>query len=346
MDRVVIIGVGLIGGSLGFALKKAKIKEIEVIGIDTDRNTAIKAQRRSAIDRWERSEDMETVLASASLVIVATPIQAISKIFQTIGPLLPENCVVTDTASTKASVMQWAAQFLPPHVNFVGGHPMAGKERPGIDEAEASLFKGATYCIVPSPSASPAAVETVVGLAQTAGSEPYFVEASEHDLMVGGISHLPLFLASALVAVTSRSPSWREMSRLASSGFRDTSRLASTDVTLSTGITATNTAGVVRWLDEYLEVLQGYRDRIADGQAMEEYFSEARVARNLWVQDQNDPPPIDKTLEAMEIPSFTERMNEMFFGGRLGKMMKRGEDLMEERERYAKDQEKEKERER
>lgn len=324
MDRAVIIGLGLIGGSLGMALKRAKVKDLEIIGVDRERDPAVKAQRRGAIDRWERPSDK--LFADANLVIVATPILAMREVFESIAGALPAGCVVTDTASTKAHVMRWAEELLPSRVNFVGGHPMAGKERLGIEGAEASLFNGSTYCIVPSASASQGAVETVVGLAQTVGSTPYFVEAEEHDIMVAGISHLPLVMASALVAVATRSPSWREMGRLASSGFRDTSRLASSDVALSTGISATNQTGLIRWINGYIEVLQEYRDRLAqDPEAMEASFTEAWEARERWLSEQKEGGPRDKALD--EIPSASDRMNEMFFGGIFTKLRRRQDEL-------------------
>lgn len=325
MERIVIIGLGLIGGSLGMALKRAKVKNIEIVGVDLERDAAVKAQRKGAIDRWERPNG--EAVSGASLVVLATPILAMREVMQSLAPVLPEGCVVTDTGSTKSQVMRWAAEILPPHVHFVGGHPMAGKERAGIDGAEANLFEGTTYCITPSATAAPTAVESVVGLAQAAGSEPYFVNAEEHDIMVAGISHLPLVMASALVAVATRSPSWREMSRLASSGFRDTSRLASSDIALSTGISATNPTGLVRWIDGYIEVLQEYRDLIAeDGKAMEGRFNEAWEARERWLSEQKQPTTRDKVMD--EIPSAAERMNEMLFGGLFSKLKRRQEDFM------------------
>ncbi|MBI4498334.1 MAG: prephenate dehydrogenase/arogenate dehydrogenase family protein [Chloroflexi bacterium] len=325
MDRVVIIGLGLIGGSLGLALKGAKIKDIEVIGVDVERDAVVAAQRKGAVDRVERPA--EKAVASANMVIVATPILAVRDVFATIGDALPAGCVVTDTASTKAHIMRWAEEFLPPHVHFVGGHPMAGKERPGIQGAEASLFRDAAYCIVPSARASQAAVETVVGLAQTVGSTPYFVDAEEHDMMVAGVSHLPLVLASALVAVTTRSPSWREMSKLASSGFRDTSRLASTDIALSTGIAGTNQAGLIRWIDGCIEVLKEYRDLIAqDSKAMQARFDEAWEARERWLVNQKEPPR-DKAMA--EVPSTADRINEMLFGNLWEKLRRREQQLLD-----------------
>lgn len=318
MDRIVIIGMGLIGGSLGLALKRAKIKDVEIIGVDEERDAVVQAQRRKAIDRWERPA--ARAVETADLVIVATPILAMKEVFQEIGPALRPGTVVTDVASTKTEVLRWAAEFLPDHAHFVGGHPMAGKEVSGIRHAEATLFEGTTYCILPGPKAAPAAVDTVVGLALNVGATPYYVDGPEHDVLVGGISHLPLLAASALVEVTTRSPSWREMKKLASSGFRDTSRLASSDGALSHGISLTNQNSLVHWLDEYIEQLREYRELLAaGGQGLAPHLDKAREARDLWyysVENKHrEPDPV-----MAEIPTFRQQMSDMFtgrlFGGR------------------------------
>ena len=263
MDRIVIIGLGLIGGSLGMALKAAKLHDVEIIGVDNSWDVVNMAKRKGAVDAIERNP-LEAV-ASAQVVIVATPILTFPDVFRGIAPHLPEGCVVTDTGSTKAQVLEWARELLPPTVSFVGGHPMAGKENSGIQNASPTLFQKTLYCVVPTPEASKTSMDLIVGLATTVGATQYFVDAAEHDILVGGISHLPLLVSAALVSTTTRSPSWDEMSKLASSGFLDVSRLASTDIELSRGIGQTNQAGLLRWLDGYMEVLADYPPRTGGG---------------------------------------------------------------------------------
>ena len=138
--RITIIGTGLIGGSIGLALKASGLKDLEVIGNDIERGTATKAQKMGAIDRAEH--DLSIAVAGARMVILAVPVLALKDVMQQIAPGLAEGAVVTDTASTKAHVMQWAKETLPDSVSFVGGHPMAGKETSGIDHAEAAFFRG------------------------------------------------------------------------------------------------------------------------------------------------------------------------------------------------------------
>ncbi|GAG20296.1 unnamed protein product, partial [marine sediment metagenome] len=142
--RVAIIGLGLIGGSIGLALKRTGPGETELVGYVRSPEAADKALRLAVVDRVE--DDLRVAVDKADIVILATPVMAIKEILAQIGPHLPYGCVVTDTASTKAKVMEWAEEYLPPTVDFIGGHPMAGKEFSGIEAAEASLFEGCIYC--------------------------------------------------------------------------------------------------------------------------------------------------------------------------------------------------------
>ncbi len=317
MDRITIIGLGLIGGSLGLALKAAKLKNVEVVGVDISWDVVNAAKRRGAVDFTER--DISRAVRDASLVVVATPIMAFPQVFEAIAPDLKDGSVVTDVGSTKTQVMQWAQEKLPAGVNFVGGHPMAGKEAGGFDAASATLFQGTTYCVLPSPTASKGAVELVSGLATTVGATPYFVDTAEHDMLVAGVSHLPLVLSAALVNATAASPSWDEMGKLASSGFRDTSRLASSDQELAKGITLTNQAGLLHWIDAYLTVLLDWRKALTeDPERLLANLDKARQARDRWAagQSQRQAP------EAAPIPTAGEQMAEMFMGSRLAQALR------------------------
>ncbi len=327
MDRVVIIGLGLIGGSIGLALKKAKIKNLEIMGVDTDRDSVIKASRKKAVDSTERMPS--EAVKKASLVIIATPILAMPEVFKEIADNLPRGCVVTDTGSTKEQVMTWAEELLPEHIHFVGGHPMAGKETIGINSAEANLFVERSYCIVPSSTASTGAVDVVVSLAQAVDAKPYFVSAQEHDVLVGGISHLPLVLSAALVSATTRSPSWREMSRLASSGYKDVSRLASGDPMLGFGIAQTNKENLLRWIDGYIDVLKEYRQMVSDkSEGLIDELDKVLLAREKWLSEEKQPWSQDSEL-MKQLPTANERMTDLFLGGGFGRLARREKDIIE-----------------
>jgi prephenate dehydrogenase len=211
---------------------------------------------------------------------------AVKEILSQIGSRLPTGCVVTDVASTKVEVMKWAEESLPQSVSFVGGHPMAGKELSGIDVADADLFRGCTYCIVPGHGAPETAVQMIVDLVQRVGARHVFMNASEHDRFIAGISHLPLILASALVMATTKSPHWSKMSEVASTGYQGATRLASQHPRMNRDICLTNGENIVSWIDDFTKELQRFRGLIAEGDlGLEQAFDRARQARNAWIEE-------------------------------------------------------------
>jgi prephenate dehydrogenase len=282
--RIAIVGLGLIGGSIGLVLKRAGSDGVELVGYARRPETADRALQLGAIDRVEGS--LASAVDKADLVILATPTMSVKEILSQIGSHLPAGCVVTDVASTKVQVMKWAEESLPPSASFVGGHPMAGKELSGIDVADADLFKGCTYCIVPGRGSSDDAVQAVVDLVNRIGARPVFVNAAEHDQFVAGISHLPLVLASALVMATTRSPYWSKMSELASTGYQGATRLASQHPRMNRDICLTNGENIVSWIDDFTKELQRFRALIAEGDlGLEQAFDRARQARNAWIEE-------------------------------------------------------------
>ncbi len=331
VERIAIIGTGLIGTSIGLALKAAKVKA-EVVGHDRDNSNATKAQKKGALDKTFRS--LRDAVDNASLVIVATPVSAMPEVFDLISDYLPQGCVVTDTGSTKAAVLQWAEEALPRSVNFVGGHPMAGKELAGPDAAEATLFQGRSYCVIPGKRASQEAVETVVQLAKALGAKPYFMDAGEHDSYVAAVSHLPMVLSTALVACTSKSPGWEDMAQLAATGYRDTTRLASGDPIMHRDICRTNSQFIAYWIDAFINELSLMRDAILkseNGDTLKELFSNARAVRELWLEGKVKPGM--KAIRYPEISSsLGEQVGELIFGRKLMEAQKRLFDRYEKKD--------------
>jgi len=282
--RIAIIGLGLIGGSIGLALKQAGLEGAELVGYVRNPEAANKVLKLGAVDKIE--ESLASTIDKADLVILATPVMAIKEILAQIGPHLIHGCTVTDTASTKVKVMEWAEEYLPPTVNFIGGHPMAGKELAGIEAAEANLFQGCTYCLTPSQNASPASIQLVVGLVGEIEANPFFTTALEHDNFVAGVSHLPLILSSALVMTATQSAFWAKMSRLAASGYRDLTRLASQHPRMNHDICLTNQENILNWIDEFIKELSRFRQLIAeDSEELEKAFIQARQARQSWLKE-------------------------------------------------------------
>jgi len=281
-QKVAIIGLGLIGGSLGLALKRAKVSGLEVVGYDVRREVRGKARRREAVDREASSP--EEAVRGAALVVLATPIMALPGVMEAIAPHLAQGAVVTDTASTKAQVMEWARRLLPRHVGFVGGHPMAGKEAQGIDHAQADLFQGRAYCICPDPTAPPEAVALTVSMVRTVGARPLFIDPQEHDVLVAAISHVPLIASVALFRMVRNSPAWPDLASLAASGFRDVTRLASGDPQMGHDICLTNRDAILHWLDRLVEELSHLRDMVAhDPEALLQTFARTKLERDDFI---------------------------------------------------------------
>lgn len=281
--RIAIIGLGLIGGSIGLALKQADWRQAKITGYAHHRETASLARKSGAIDTVEF--DLRKAVKSADIIIIATPVLTIKDVFKQIAPELSDSSIVTDTASTKLQIMRWAQELLPPKINFVGGHPMAGKEISTIKAATADLFRKCTYCLTPLPQAKPSAVRTVKDMVKALGAVPLIIEADEHDRLVAGISHLPLLLSAALVLATTKNPSWPQMSRLAASGYRDLTRLASGNPELGAHICLSNQAAIVSWIDMFIDELQTLRSLVADGsEEIEQALAIANKARQKWLE--------------------------------------------------------------
>jgi prephenate dehydrogenase len=281
--RIAIIGLGLIGGSIGLALKHANWKKAEIVGFVRRQEAGSLALKLGAVDRVE--SDLRRAIKGTSIVIVATPVLTIRDIFVRMAPALSADCIVTDTASTKLQVMKWAEELLPETVDFVGGHPMAGKESSGIQSAKAELFHNCTYCLTPPPRGNPASLRTVKDMVKALGAAPVVMDAQEHDELVAGISHLPLLLSVALVLATTESISWEKMSHLAASGYRDLTRLASGNPEVNAHICLSNQAAIVSWIDVFTDELSKLRRLIGGGNTdIERALSIANEARRKWLE--------------------------------------------------------------
>ncbi len=314
MERITIVGMGLIGTSIGMGLKQAKLDHIEIVGTDIDSAAIGKAKRKGALDKASRN--LLDSVDGAGVVIIATPVMAIKETMELIGSHLDEGCIVTDTGSTKSVVMEWAKEHLPSSVNFVGGHPMAGKEESGPDGAEATLFQGASYCIIPGEGAKSESVKSVVNLAELLGAIPFFMGAKEHDSFAAAASHLPMILSTMLVTSTMESSSWDEIAKLAASGYRDTSRLASGDPEMSRDICLTNSEEIIYWIDEYIRRLYDFRNKVKEGNGEKiiEVFIKAWEARGRWLAG---VPKRKNPLASDPMPSLADSASSFLLGDRL-----------------------------
>lgn len=285
MQNVTIIGLGLIGGSIGLGLKRWSAQHdnaLRITGYDADMDKQALAKSRRVVD--DTTWSLGDAIRNADIVIVATPVGAMEEVFTDIGPNLKDGAIVTDTGSTKVNVLEWASQAFPDTVSFIGGHPMAGKSE-SLEAADAELFKGATWVVCPSPRASEAAIKNVLGLIAAVDAEAFFVDPAEHDSYVAGISHLPMVVAASLVQAVTTDKTWRDMSSLASTGFRDTTRLALGSPDMHRDIAVTNRDSISRWIGEMIDELEGFRAMLADPDAetlrenIRAYFIDAQDKR-------------------------------------------------------------------
>ena len=279
-NRVAIIGLGLIGGSIGLALHKAKAAQ-QVVGYDLGKGISNQARKSGAIDQPYSS--LPDTVRGAELIILATPVGAMRSLLQEIAGSVTPGAVVTDVASTKLQVISWAEEFLPSSVAFVGGHPMTGKELSGVESSDAALFQGRIYCLTPTARTRPAAINKVSTFVEALGARVRFLEPAEHDGQVAGISHLPFVASIALMKTVAESPAWADAAMLAAGGFRDMSRLAAGDPEMYRDICLTNSEALTRWLNEYIATLTTLRERIAGhDKNLDETFARAQQLRLQW----------------------------------------------------------------
>jgi prephenate dehydrogenase len=278
MKRIAILGLGLIGGSLALALRQTDLAE-QIAGYDANPDATRRAMERGVITHV--CATAEEAVQGADMVILATPILAMPAILRSIAPALRPGTLVTDTASTKVQVVEWATTLLPEDIVFVGGHPMAGRESSGIDAAEAGLFEGCTYCLTPMRDTPPEAMARMSTVVTRLAAHPLVLDAQEHDRLVAGISHLPFVVSSTLTRMLGQDEKWPQMAALAASGYRDMSRLAAGSPTMYRDICLTNKEAIVDWMDTLVMALTDLRSRIASGDdTLEPYFAQAKHIRD------------------------------------------------------------------
>jgi len=283
IGRLTIIGVGLIGGSLALALKRAGAVG-EIVGCGRDRQHLQRALSLGVIDRLDT--DPAHAVAEADVVFVATPVSAMADIFRAIRAALPPQAVLTDGGSVKGSVVEAArAAFgrVPPR--FVPGHPIAGTEKSGVEAAFAELFDGQRVILTPLADTEAAALERVRSLWASAGAQVTVMNADHHDRVLAATSHLPHVLAYALVDRLAAMDASEEVFAYAGGGFRDFSRIASSNPAMWRDIVLANRGAVLDALDDLLQALERVRQDIerGDGEALQACFTRAKSARDRFI---------------------------------------------------------------
>jgi len=261
---VVIVGLGLMGGSMSMALRR-HAQAPRIVGVVRSRQSKELARSLNVVD--DVTTDLPTAVGEADLVVLATPVRTLIRQIDSIGPHLRPDTVVIDLGSTKRAICNALAR-LPEGVQPVGGHPMCGKEKAGLTHAEATLYEDATFVLCPLERTATWALKMALDLVRRVGAHPLILDPDRHDRLTASISHLPYLLASALVSTTHRvAQKDPRVWQVAASGFRDTSRLASSDVKMMLDILFTNREAVLSMIDTYREELAKLQALLSDERA-------------------------------------------------------------------------------
>jgi cyclohexadieny/prephenate dehydrogenase len=278
-DKVAVLGLGLIGGSIALDLKSRRLCKT-LNGYNRSRGGRIAAQRKKACDQTFARP--EAAVRGADLVILATPVQHIPRLAKQVAPFLKAGAVVTDVGSTKAGIVKKISRALPRGVAFVGGHPIAGTDKSGMTAAQKNLFAGRWWLFTPGPrnQESLRALKKLQSLAEALGAKTAVLSPGEHDRILAAISHLPHLTAYSLVDAVLSFRKGRAI-RYAAGGFRDFTRIAASSPEMWTDICLENRAALLAMLSRFEKSLRTLRRHIAKKNAagLRRLFSRAAEAR-------------------------------------------------------------------
>jgi prephenate dehydrogenase len=286
IGRLVVVGVGLIGGSFAAALRRAGAVR-EVVGLGRTREALGRARELGLIDA--ACDDAAEALRGADLVMLAMPVGATRVALERIAPHLGPATIVTDAGSTKTDVVAAARAVLgPAFARFVPGHPIAGAEKSGADAAFPDLFRGRKTVLTPGAETSLDALRAVRAAWESCGAEVREMSPDAHDAIFAAVSHLPHLLAYALVHDVASRPQAATLFEYAASGFRDFTRIASSHPEMWRDICVANRAALSRELVRYRAALDAMQRLVdaGDGPALEALFRDAREARDRWIAAQ------------------------------------------------------------
>lgn len=282
-STIAIIGLGLMGGSLAAALSARRndlAKSFVIRGIARRVASIDMALQRSLID--EGTCDPIAGVQDADIVILGTPVRTSIELLKQLGPYFKPGCIVTDMGSTKTSITE-AMSSLPTHVDPIGGHPMCGKEVAGLEAAEADLFQGKAYILTPLERTPAGVTDVMKEVIRIIGARCVILAPSRHDRLVAAISHLPYLLAACLVNTAEDLATEDQLVwDLASSGFRDTSRLAASETNMMRDIFMTNQENIRQMIDRFRDNLAQFEDYLArnDESGMTDFMSTSRRRRD------------------------------------------------------------------
>ena len=274
---IVIVGVGLIGGSLGLAIKR-KYENVKVTGVSSD--AAVKsALEMGAINEGCGYGELAEAVENADLVFLCTPIQRIQELLTPLSSSLKPGVLVTDVGSTKQVITGHAESVLPKGVHFIGGHPMTGSEKRGINAADPFLFQNAIYVLCPASGVPEEIIKNFSDFLSGIGARVVILDAGLHDRIAAAVSHLPQMVAVTLVNMVGKaSTDSAPYLQLAAGGFRDMTRIASSPFTMWDDICRTNEDAIKKAIDEFIGHLTELKERIGT-QSLGEDFDASNIIR-------------------------------------------------------------------
>ncbi len=275
-----VIGVGLIGGSFSLALRESGTVA-RIIGIDSDADNLAKALELGLID--DAAPTLSEGVSEADVVFVAVPVRSIRAVVLAAAPFLPDGCIVTDGGSVKDEVVRECESLMPEGRFFVGGHPIAGTEHSGASAAFSTLFRNKRCILTPVNQTDSAALLTVKKLWEATGSRVEMMDPLTHDRIFAAVSHLPHLVAYALIHAVDRSAEEEEsILAFSAGGFRDFTRIASSDPVMWRDIALMNRQPLMDMLDRYALELDSLRSHVASGDAnwLEEFFRTSKRLRD------------------------------------------------------------------
>lgn len=276
-DNIAIIGLGLMGGSLGLALVRAGYM---VSGWDQNPEIIEEAYQTGAINR--KPSDLKDAVLEASVIFIATPVELIAAVIKDCLPFVRPGAIFTDLGSIKTKVLEEVFQFLPTSQYFVAGHPMTGSEQHGLSAADPFLFQNAAYVIIEDPRTPSKAANLVIELVESVGAQILRLTAAEHDRIVGMVSHLPHLIAATLAKTAGEAEkSFPGTLSLAAGGFRDTTRVSLGSPELWRGIILGNLDQVLMAIDSFQKELALLKEILASKEAshLDQFLTQARETR-------------------------------------------------------------------
>ena len=283
--HLAIIGVGLIGGSLGLVLKDRMKDEIRITGSCRTRESMDRAVALGAVDM--ASPDLEQVVRDADIVFLSPPVLQIVPMVEKMLPYLKKGTILTDAGSTKGYIWERLRAILPPDVYYIAGHPMTGRERSSVEAASKDLFVNKAYVIVEDTSAPPEAYEKLMGVLRHTGATFTTLDIAQHDRCASVISHVPHVVAAALVTLLNRSGSDMDSCiKLIGGGFKDTTRIASSNADMWADICMTNGGAIAGNLREMQAILGDVISAIEahDRRAVHDYFAASKDRRDSLLE--------------------------------------------------------------